>query len=64
MSWCWLRQLMEYIKAERDFIKKDYKKAVKVYSFFYDGDVKTAKEVMKGLVVSDYEKHYKKVIEA
>lgn len=57
-----LKELELSIIAEREYINNNPQKAVKTYSYFYDGDEQTAKDVIEHLKATDYVAHYRKVL--
>ena len=57
-----LKELELCIKAEREYIKKYPEKAILVYSFFFGGSKRVAKETIKHILTYDYLKHYSDLI--
>lgn len=57
-----LKELELCIKAERDYIRKNPDKAVLIYSFFYGGSKRVAKEAINHILNFDYVAHYSKII--
>jgi len=57
-----LKELVLSIEAERRYISENPQKAVKTYSYFYEGNEEVAKDVVEYIKTADFEGHYRKVL--